>query len=144
MHERGKKPIKVIKKENRAAAKKTKFKADQANAAEIESAQRPDGAAGSVVGCLGEEARSEGRMGRGGGGEGGLGEGGGGRANSRNYLQLLLVPPCLRTPFLSLRLRRALTRLSDRPSTHAPNHAPSCPFLFFSLSHRLQIGASGS
>ena len=29
----------------------------------------------------------------------------GGRASSRNYLQLLLVPPCLRTPFLSLRLR---------------------------------------
>ena len=73
----GAKPIKVIKKENRAAAKKAKFKADRANAAEIESAQRPVGAAGSVVGCLGEEARSEGRVGRGGGGEGGLGEGGG-------------------------------------------------------------------
>ena len=30
------KPIKVIKKENRAAAKKAKFKADRANAAKIE------------------------------------------------------------------------------------------------------------
>jgi hypothetical protein len=29
----------------------------------------------------------------------------GGRASSRNYLQLLLDPPCIRTPFLSLRLR---------------------------------------
>ena len=62
----GAKPIKVIKKKNRAAAKKATFKADRANAAKIELAQRPGGAAGSVVGCLGEEARSEGRVGRGG------------------------------------------------------------------------------
>ena len=67
----GAKPIKVVKKENRAAAKKAKLKADRANAAKIELAQRPGGAAGSVVGCLGEEARSEGRVGRSGGGEGG-------------------------------------------------------------------------
>ena len=55
-----------------------------------------------------------------------------GRASSRNYLQLLLAPPCLRTPFLSLHRRRALTRLPDRPSTHAPNHTPSCPCLSLS------------
>ena len=72
------KPAKVTKKDNRAAAKKAKFKADRANAVNLELAQRLCGAAGSVMSSLGEEATSEGRLGRGGGGEEGLGEGGGG------------------------------------------------------------------
>jgi hypothetical protein len=67
---------KVTKKDNRAATKEAKSKADRAKAANIELAQRLCGAAGSVLSGLGEEATSEGRLGRGGGGEEGLGEGG--------------------------------------------------------------------
>ena len=49
------------------------------------------------------------------------------RASSRNYLQLLLVLPCLRTPSLKFLLCRVLLRLSNRPSTCAPTHPPNCP-----------------
>ena len=72
------KPAMVTKKDNRAAlaaAKKAKFKADRAKAANIELPQRLCGAAGSVMSGLGEEVTSEGRLGRGGGGEERLGEG---------------------------------------------------------------------
>ena len=75
------KPVKVTKKDNRAAlaaAKKAKFKADRAKAENIELAQRLCGAAGRVMNGLGEVATPEGRLGRGSGGEEGLGEGGGG------------------------------------------------------------------
>jgi hypothetical protein len=84
---------------------------------------------------LGEEATSEGRLGRGSGGEDRLGEGGG-EGQVQNFLQLLLVPPRLRTPCLSLRLRCTPIRFSDRPSTHPLTNPPSCP------APRLQTGAS--
>ena len=54
-----------------------RIRADRANAANIELAQRLCGAAGSVMSGLGEETTSEGRLGRGSGGEERLGEGGG-------------------------------------------------------------------
>ena len=79
------KPAKVTKKDNRAAAQKAKFNADRAKAANIELAQRLCGAARRVMIGLGEEATSEGRLGRGSGGEEGLGESGG-RASSRFFL----------------------------------------------------------
>ena len=75
---------------------------------------------------LSEQQTSEGRVGRGGSGNEGLDEGGE-EYGSRNYLQLLLVLPCLRTPFFKFLLRRALIRLSDRPSTYPPTLPPSCP-----------------
>ena len=81
---------------------KGQVKADRANAAKIELAQRPGGAEGSggmlgradlrvVLDAAAVERRGWVKV--------------GGRASSRNYLQLLLVPPCVRTPFISLRLR---------------------------------------
>ena len=60
------------------------------------------------------------------------------RTGSRNYLQLLLVPPCLRTSFFKLLLGRAFIRLSDRLSTYPPTRPPSGPrslIVGFSLAH---------
>jgi len=112
-----------------------RFKADRANAAIIEYDQGPGGAAeaGGVMGCLGEDLR--------GGWDAVAAERRGwvkvgGRASSRIFLQLLLVPPRLRTPCLSLRLRCTPIRFSDRPSTHPLTNPPSCP------APRLQTGAS--
>ena len=97
----------------------------ETHAAKIELIQSPgEATVWSVMGCLGEEATSDGRVGRGGGGNESRGwVKVGRRTGSRNYLQLLLVSPCLRTPNFKFFLRRAFIRLSDRPSTHAPTHS---------------------
>jgi hypothetical protein len=120
------KPAMVTKKDNRAAAKKAKFKADRAKAANIELAQRLCGAAGSVRSGLGEEATSEGRLGRGSGGEERLGEGGG-EGQFQIFFATAIGTSHLRTPCLSLRLRCTPIRFSDRPSTHPLTNPPGCP-----------------
>jgi len=117
------KPAMVTKKDNRAAAKKAKFKADRAKAANIELAQRLCGAAGSVMSGLGEEATSEGRLGRGSGGEERLGEGGG-----EGQFQNFFVNAIGTSPSTNSLPQSSLT-LHPNPSfgstLHPPTYQPS-------------------
>ena len=116
------KPAKVTKKDNRAAAKKAKFKADRAKAANIELAQRLCGAAGSVMSGLGE-ATSEGRLGCGSGGEEGLGEGGGeGQFHIFFVTAIGTSPPTNSLPQSSLTLH---PNPSFGSTLHPPTYQPS-------------------
>ena len=120
------KPVKVTKKDNIAAAKKAKFKADRAKAANIELAQRLCGAAGSVMSGLGKEATSEGRLGRGSGGEERLGEGGGEGQFQNSFVTAIGTSPSTNSlPQSSLTLHPNPS--FGPPSTHPLTNPTSCP-----------------
>ena len=101
-----------------------RIRADRANAANIELAQHLCGAAGSVMSGLGEEATSEGGLGRGSGGEEGLGEGGCGEGQFQNFFVTAIgtSPPTNSLP-------QSLLTLHPNPSSgstlHPPTYQPS-------------------